>query len=73
MSHPPKLSNDNTRGRLHAEGLKNVKFVHLDVTDSTTIDTAKEIIEKAEGKLDVLVNNAGMLNLTLLQKQKKLK
>ena len=54
------LSILNDRAKLHAEGLNNVKFVRLDVTDSTTIDSAKEIIEKAEGKLDVLVNNAGM-------------
>jgi NAD(P)-dependent dehydrogenase (short-subunit alcohol dehydrogenase family) len=34
--------------------------VCLDVTDATTIHAAKETIENAEGKLDVLVNNAGM-------------
>jgi len=57
-----EVAGKEAEGRLHAEGLKNVKFVHLDVTDSTTIDTAREIIEKAEGKLDVLVNNAGVGN-----------
>ena len=31
----------------------------LDVTDPATIQAAKETIEKAEEKLDVLVNNAG--------------
>ena len=30
-----------------------------DVTDIASIQAAKETIEKAEGKLDVLVNNAG--------------
>ena len=51
------------RGQLHADGLTSVKFVHLDVTDAATIHAAKETIEKAEEKLDVLVNNAGMLQV----------
>lgn len=45
---------------LQAEGHKNVKFVLIDVTKLPTIQAAKETIEKAEGKLDVLVNNAGI-------------
>ncbi|KAI5831783.1 NAD(P)-binding protein [Schizophyllum commune Tattone D] len=44
---------------LNKEGL-NVKFVHLDVTDAQTIAAAKKTIEEAEGKLDVLINNAGV-------------
>lgn len=44
---------------LEKGGLTNVKFVLLDVTDTKTIASAYEVIEKAEGKLDVLVNNAG--------------
>ena len=47
------------RGQLHADELTSVKLVRLDVTDAATIHAAKETIEKAEGKLDVLVNNAG--------------
>ena len=47
------------REKLHAEGLKTVKFVRIDVTDLETIEAAKETIDQAEGKLDVLVNNAG--------------
>jgi len=46
--------------QLHADGLKNVKFVKLDIADLETVKAAKEIIEKAEGKLDALVNNAGI-------------
>jgi len=38
----------------------DVKSVRLDVTDLTTITAAKGIIEKEDGKLDVLVNNAGI-------------
>ena len=36
-----------------------MKFVRIDVTDLATIQAAKETIDQAEGKLDVLVNNAG--------------
>ena len=49
-----------TSDKLQAEGYKSVKFVQIDVTKLSTIQAAKETIEKAEGKLDVLVNNAGI-------------
>lgn len=67
MCFPPELRIDCllTRKQLHAEGFKTAKFVHIDVTDTTTIQAAKEIIENAEGKLDVLVNNAGRLMFLL--------
>ncbi|PPQ85171.1 hypothetical protein CVT25_004178 [Psilocybe cyanescens] len=45
---------------LNSNGLTNVKFVLLDVNDLATIESARETIEKAEGKLDVLVNNAAI-------------
>lgn len=38
-----------------------MKSVRLDITDLATIAAAKDIIEKEDGKLDVLVNNAGTL------------
>jgi NADP-dependent 3-hydroxy acid dehydrogenase YdfG len=47
------------RGKLQAEGLTTVKYVRIDVTNLATIQSAKETIDKEEGKLDVLVNNAG--------------
>ena len=47
------------REKLKKEGL-DVKLVQLDVTDPDSIKTARDVIEKAEGKLDVLVNNAGI-------------
>ena len=59
---PPNLRSliSNTgRNALNAEGLKNVVAVQLDVTDPATIAAAKETIEQSEGRLDVLVNNAG--------------
>jgi len=48
------------QAKLHADGFNTVKFVRLDVTDLATIQAAKETIDQAEGKLDVLVNNAGI-------------
>lgn len=47
------------RAKLHADGLNAVKFVRIDVTDLETIKAAKEAIDQEDGKLDVLVNNAG--------------
>ncbi|KAL0581649.1 hypothetical protein V5O48_000350 [Marasmius crinis-equi] len=38
----------------------DVKSVILDVTNDQSVNNAKETIEKAEGRLDVLVNNAGI-------------
>ncbi|KAF8972279.1 hypothetical protein BDZ97DRAFT_1019324 [Flammula alnicola] len=45
---------------LHSEGLKTAKFILIDVTKPPTIEAAKETIEMAEGRLDVLVNNAAI-------------
>ena len=53
---PPLL----VRSKLKSEHNLDVKFVQLDITDLKSIEAAKATIEKAEGKLDVLVNNAGM-------------
>jgi NAD(P)-dependent dehydrogenase (short-subunit alcohol dehydrogenase family) len=49
----------NNREKLKKEGL-DVKLVQLDVTDPDSIRAARDVIDKAEGKLDVLVNNAGI-------------
>ena len=35
-------------------------FIHLDVSDRTSIESAKDTILKQFGKLDILVNNAGV-------------
>ncbi|GAA4242823.1 SDR family oxidoreductase [Actinomadura meridiana] len=38
----------------------DARFVQLDVTDESSITAAAELIEREHGRLDVLVNNAGI-------------
>lgn len=45
--------------RLTAENLP-VTFIHLDVTDQTTIDLAVTEVANAYGRLDILINNSGV-------------
>jgi NAD(P)-dependent dehydrogenase (short-subunit alcohol dehydrogenase family) len=45
---------------LEENGFHNIRPVKIDVTDHETILAAKYIIEKEQGKLDVLINNAGI-------------
>lgn len=45
---------------LNNNGLQNVKAIELDVTKPDTILSAKNIIEKEQGCLDILINNAGI-------------
>lgn len=45
---------------LNNNGLLNVKAIELDVTKPDTILSAKNIIEKEQGCLDILINNAGI-------------
>lgn len=40
-----------------------MKLVVIDITRPSSIKVAAEAIEAAEGKLDVLVNNAGICKL----------
>lgn len=53
------------RGRAAAEELRadggDVRFLQLDVTDQEQVDTAAARVEADSGRLDVLVNNAGIL------------
>jgi NAD(P)-dependent dehydrogenase (short-subunit alcohol dehydrogenase family) len=50
---------DAQRGRAAASTLGG-RFVALDVTDDASVDTALQTIDESEGRLDVLVNNAGV-------------
>ena len=46
--------------QLEEEGLQP-EFLHLDVDSEESIRTAKETVEKKHGRLDILINNAGVL------------
>ena len=50
------------RNRTHADALRgqNIDVVELDVTDDGSVDRAVVSVLKAAGRIDVLVNNAGM-------------
>ncbi|MCC9145592.1 MULTISPECIES: SDR family NAD(P)-dependent oxidoreductase [unclassified Arthrobacter] len=51
---------DAERGEKAAAGL-GARFVQLDVTDDASVSSALASIDAAEGRLDVLVHNAGIL------------
>ena len=44
--------------RLAPDG--DVRFVQLDVTDTESVMSARQTVESATGRLDVLINNAGV-------------
>jgi NAD(P)-dependent dehydrogenase (short-subunit alcohol dehydrogenase family) len=50
---------DAERGRAAASALGG-RFVQLDVTDDASVKSAVQSIDDGEGRLDVLVNNAGV-------------
>ncbi|KAK55368.1 SDR family NAD(P)-dependent oxidoreductase [Staphylococcus lugdunensis] len=52
-------SRDAERGRQAADEL-SVKYVQLDVTDDISIQQAYLQIQDREGRLDILINNAGI-------------
>ena len=56
-------SRDPERGRQAAaelEGTGDVRPIELDVTDDESVTAAAKVVETASGRLDVLVNNAGI-------------
>jgi NAD(P)-dependent dehydrogenase (short-subunit alcohol dehydrogenase family) len=55
---------DAERGAKAAAEL-GAKFVQLDVTDEASVSSALAAIDAAEGRLDVLVHNAGILETAL--------
>lgn len=46
--------------KLHAEGIRNVEAIQLDVTDDESVQAARALIGKKTPVLDVLINNAGI-------------
>ncbi|WP_406079224.1 SDR family NAD(P)-dependent oxidoreductase [Micromonospora sp. NBC_00858] len=55
---------DAERGKKAAAEL-GARFVQLDVTDDASVSSALATIDAAEGRLDVLVHNAGVLETAL--------
>jgi NAD(P)-dependent dehydrogenase (short-subunit alcohol dehydrogenase family) len=55
---------DAERGARAAESL-GARSVQLDVTDDASVSRALSVIGEAEGRLDVLVHNAGILELPM--------
>ncbi|MES2650509.1 MAG: SDR family NAD(P)-dependent oxidoreductase [Bacteroidota bacterium] len=45
---------------LKEEGFENIKAIEIDTTKQDSILSAKNSIEKEQGKLDILINNAGI-------------
>lgn len=48
---------------LSEEGFENIRAIEIDVTNSDSIVVAKNTIEQEQGKLDILINNAGVLGV----------
>lgn len=46
---------------LNEKGFENIQAIEIDVTNSDSILAAKKIVENEQGKLDILINNAGIL------------
>lgn len=58
-------SRDGTRGlkaiaKLNEQGISNVDFIEIDVTDMHSVKKAKQELETQIEALDVLINNAGI-------------
>ena len=45
---------------LNKNGFENINAIQIDVTNPDTILAAKNIVESEKGKLDILINNAGI-------------
>ncbi|WP_449398795.1 SDR family NAD(P)-dependent oxidoreductase [Chryseobacterium wanjuense] len=48
---------------LHEKGFQNIRAIEIDVTHPESISKAKKMIENEQGKLDILINNAGILGV----------
>lgn len=48
---------------LSEQGLQNIQAIEIDVTDPESVSAAKGIVENEKGKLDILINNAGILGV----------
>jgi len=48
---------------LTQNGFENIKAIQIDTTNQESVAAAKDRIEKEQGKLDILINNAGILGV----------
>lgn len=55
-------------GRLRESGL-DVTYVHLDVSDENCWRTVMDTVSTRSGRLDVLVNNAGIIHVTAIAEE----
>ena len=46
---------------LNEKGFENIRAIQIDVINAESILAAKNRVEKEQGKLDILINNAGIL------------
>lgn len=46
--------------QLNEDGFQNIKAIQIDVTNPDSILAAKNSVENEQGKLDILINNAGI-------------
>ncbi|KAF9262902.1 NAD(P)-binding protein [Marasmius fiardii PR-910] len=60
LSSRSEESGRNALKKLKEENDLDAKYVQLDVTSEDSVKRARDTIEKAEGRLDALVNNAGI-------------
>lgn len=61
-------SRDLTKGEeivedLAGKGFQNLRAIEIDVTNPESVLNAKERIKNEQGKLDILINNAGILGV----------
>ena len=56
------MRDPEAKNRAHADALRsrNIEIVGLDVTDSQSVDRAVAAVIAKAGRIDVLVNNAGV-------------
>jgi len=48
---------------LNEKGFQNIKAIEIDVTNTESILAARNTVENEQGKLDILINNAGILGV----------
>src|SRR4051812_24347569 len=46
---------------LNRDGFQNIKAIEIDVTKPDSVLAAAKTVENEQGKLDILINNAGIL------------